>query len=477
MAASSDTTTDTDSTTIRANGATGASASANGKTEISKAELEAALEPKWRAPKVAGLITAEHHFARDEGDALYIYEKGVYRAKGERRIKALAKRLIPSSAWSTHLVNETIEYIRADARRLWEAPPLDVLNLENGLLDIKRRKLSAHTPEHLSWVQLPVCYDARARCPGWEKQIKETFPEDAVKAGTAWEIVAWLMLPLKTTQKALLLLGPGGSGKSTFLNALIAFLGGRNNVTGLSMQTLETVRFATARLIGKLANICPDLPSKHLETSDVFKKLTGGDFMIPGEYKFRDSFDFTSFVRLVFSANQPPQSKDASDAFFQRWYVLPFTTVYRGTKRECDQRKLHAKLTTPAELSGVLNRALDVLARVSRSGLTVTQSMRKAFLEFQEVTDPLAVVLAQKTVDSPKDFISCARLLDVCNDALHMNGNPLINRTSLGRELKRLRPKLKEVQRTVDGKPKVNCYLGIALRPEVEWGSRSRFGR
>ncbi|MDP8951045.1 MAG: hypothetical protein M3N18_02210, partial [Actinomycetota bacterium] len=32
---------------------------------------------------LAGAITSEHHFARDAGGKLYIYEEGVYRPDGE----------------------------------------------------------------------------------------------------------------------------------------------------------------------------------------------------------------------------------------------------------------------------------------------------------------------------------------------------------------------------------------------------------
>src|SRR5262249_26855104 len=153
------------------------------------------------------------------------------------------KHIVPGDEWSTTLARETTEYIRADAPRLWERPPLDQLNLLNGILDIRTRELRPHGPEYLSSVQLPVKYDGSEQCPAWYSQIAATFPEDSFE--TAFEIVALFMLPYTSIQKAILLRGGGGTGKSSFLSALTAFLGKRN-VSALSLQKLESNRFAAS---------------------------------------------------------------------------------------------------------------------------------------------------------------------------------------------------------------------------------------
>ena len=54
------------------------------------------------------------------------------------------------------------------------------------------------------------------------------------------------------------------------LRLLIAFLG-KGNTSGLSLHKLEADKFAASRLYGKLANICPDLPSEHLAGTSMFK--------------------------------------------------------------------------------------------------------------------------------------------------------------------------------------------------------------
>ena len=450
-------------------------ASANGTKRATEKKSSAGTSaPKADAPKAAGIAArieeANDHFAQDEGGKLYVYLNGVYRPTGEQHVRARVKKLVPGEQWTNHLANETVEYLRVDSPALWEQPPLDVISVANGLLDVHKRELTPFSPKHLTTAQLPVTYDPDATCPAWDKQIEETFPTDAVLSGLAWQTVAWLMVPFTSLQKALLLLGPGGTGKSTFLTALFAFLGRYRNVASMTLQRLENDRFGTSRLVGKLANICADLPSTHLETSSVFKAITGGD-PLPAEYKFRDSFDFIPFARLIFSANQPPRSKDATDAFFQRWWVVPFENVKRGTAQEISRRELDAKLAAPAELSGVLNRALDYLPDVLNHGLTVTESMRKAHEEFQKTTDPLSIWLDKNTIESPEALVPRAELLAAYNADADREGRTGMTQTAFGLALKQLRH-VTDTQRSVGGRLRTWCYLGIGLKARESTQSR-----
>lgn len=419
-------------------------------------------EKAWYPATVEWLIKDgvyfENYFAREPSGFLYVWERGCYRDTAEQRIRSLAKLIIPPALWSTKFVNETIALIKADSRPLWMRPPLDVLNLENGLLDLKTRELKPHTPDHLSMVQLPVRYDPNAKCPKWDAQVAATFPHDAV--GVAEEIVAWFMTPDTSRQKAILFLGPGGTGKSTWLTWLGNFLG-VNNISSVSLQHLEQNRFASYQLIGKLANICADLPSAHLFSTSIFRALTGGD-QISVERKFHQPFTYLPFTRLIFSANDPPQSEDATDAFFERWIVLNFTNVFRGKTNERKRKELDAELAAPEEMSGVFNKAL---ARLEHGqAITVSASMRESHDEFRKVTDPMAVWLAKRTINVPEGMIPPQELLDAYNHDAAEDKRALMQKTSFGIAMKRHRPDLKQGKRIYHGKPNTNCYLGIATR-------------
>lgn len=416
-------------------------------------------------PALAKAILATDHFAIDPGGKLYVYSGGAYRSNGAAHVAKRALELLDSwgesKKWSTHRAGEVTAYIATNAPELWERPPLDRINVKNGIVDIATKTLYAHTPDLLSGVQLPVTFDPEATCPAWEAFVSETFPADA--HDLAWEIPADLMQPDRSDQRSVLFTGEGGNGKSTYLRGLRAFIGKRN-VASMSLQKMESDRFAVAGLLGKLGNICADLPSAHLETTSTFKAITGGDTLY-GEYKHRDPFDFLPFSRLLFSANHFPRSSDSSHAFFRRWLVAPFERTFEGDEA-IPMEVLDARLAQPRELSGVLNKALAALPGLRKNGFTVSPTMRKAWEEFRETTDPFAVWLDQATASDPDGYVPRAALRKAYADHCRTAGHPMISDTAFGNAMRRLRPTLTFGQRTVDGKAGVWCYLGIRFNNE-----------
>jgi len=269
------------------------------------------------------------------------------------------------------------------------------------------------------------------------------------------------MRPDVSIQKAILLLGEGANGKSTYLAGVTAFLG-RSNVSSVSLHKLESDRFSVARLVGKLANICSDLPSNHLVGTSTFKALTGGDTML-AESKFKDSFEFMPYARLVFSANHAPASADSSYAFFRRWHVIPFIRTFEGAE-EIPRPEMDARLSNPRELSGVLNKALWALGLMQeQGGMIKSESMARAGDEFQRATDPVAVWLDCSTIEESAAFVSKKALLIAYNAAAEAAGRPPMTATAFGRILRRLRPNLQEGQRTVAGEL-AWVWLGLGLR-------------
>lgn len=413
--------------------------------------------------ELADMITVDSHFAVDPGGKLYVFQGGVYKPIGEsyikRRVKAILGALDVPQQWSSRKGEEVVKYIAVDAPQLWDRPDANVVNVENGLLDVRTRVLAPHSPTFLSPVQIPVEYDPAAHCPAWDKFIAEVFPEDT--EAIAWEVPAWLMTPDASIQKAILLTGDGANGKSTYLRAVLSFIG-KHNSSALSLHKLENDRFSAARLVGRLANICPDLPTTDLVSTSVFKAITGGDPLM-AEYKFKDSFEFIPYARLIFSANHPPKSQDASPAFFRRWLVVPFERTFTdGAPGTIPRDQLDATLSDPAELSGVLNKALEAIAAIRSRGLSESDSTRRAMDEFRQATDPLAVWLDRHAILRPDAVIAQDRLYREycrnCSDA----GRPTISKTAFGRAMKKLRPTVADYQRTVNG-ALAWCYVGIGL--------------
>jgi len=340
---------------------------------------KSASKPSTR--ELAEQLAAADSYAAG-GQQLYVFLNGCYKP-GERHLQQQIVELL-GHRWSKRKAEEIAAYLQITSPELWERPPLGVVNVPNGLLDVEARELGPHTPDHLSPVRIAAAYDSAAACPAIDDFLESTVPD---LIGQFTEIAGYLLIPDNRQQKAIMLKGQGGTGKTTALEVLSALLG-PENVSTIDLHRLEEDRFATADLYGVLANVFADLPSHALNSSSIFKSITGGDY-IRGERKHRDAFKFKPYARLLFSANETPPTADNSDAFFERWLILPFDRKHRGAGHE--DKTLLAKLTTSIELSGLLNAALDGLDRLRRQdGFSSTTTTDDAAERFRIDSDSAA---------------------------------------------------------------------------------------
>jgi putative DNA primase/helicase len=424
--------------------------------------------PRTLVRDLAAAITQNDYFARNGSGLIYVYREGVYRPTGEMRIRQQVKHLLIDhdcpEMWSRALAKEVVEFIALDVPELPDGPLTELINLENGLLRVKTRELLPHSHQWLSTVRIPIRFDPNATCPQIDRFVEEVFPQDAISLG--WEILGDLLTPDRSIQKAICLVGEGGNGKSAFLDLASTFVGAEN-VCHLSLQKLETERFSAARLYGKLANICPDLPSDRLSGSATFKAITGCD-RITAEFKYRDSFEFTPFARLLFSANQLPRTNDASQAFFDRWLIVPFPNRFRHTLRDMPRNILQRQLSTPSELSGALNKALEALQRVRRScRFTEPTESRLEVQRYQAANDAMVAWLEQHTTMSCDATVLQSQLHAAYASHCRQRGRRPASKQAFGRMLRALRPQIKPIQRVVAGR-RTWVYAGIALRGAAE---------
>ena len=335
----------------------------------------------------AELLAEERFITHRDAHIIYVYRGGVYRPWGEEAIRGACREKLGELAREGH-VYEVVEAVRERTFRdpeLFNSPPPNLVCVENGILDILTGELRPHDPDMVFLAKVPVRYDPQARCPGILRFLEEVCP-DPQDALVLLEFGGYCLYRRYDFQQALMLVGEGGTGKSTWLGVLRELLG-RENVSGLSLQRLTRSRFAPAELFGRLANIFPDLPSEGVEDTGVFKALTGGDY-ITAERKFRHPFSFVNQAKLLFSANQIPPTRDLSDAYFRRWVIISFNQVIPPERRD---PRLLEKLATPEELSGLLNLLLKALRRALRRGcLGYARSTEEVRQEYLRRSDPEA---------------------------------------------------------------------------------------
>jgi putative DNA primase/helicase len=133
----------------------------------------------------------------------------------------------------------------------------------------------------------------------------------ATMFGTGWKY-----------QRAVLLQGLERTGKSVVLEIMTAMMPANAVATLPPHQWGE--RFALTSLVGKVLNICGELPEDAMISGSQFKGIVTGETQ-RSEFKGVDSFEFKPLASHWFASNHLPRSKDTSGGFTRRWIIFEFT--------------------------------------------------------------------------------------------------------------------------------------------------------
>lgn len=302
------------------------------------------------------------------GESFLIYENGVYNISGEKE----AGRIIMDYMLPNYCIMASIR----DCRDQWDilvSKDFDdfnrnpyLVNVRNGLLDIRDMSFKEHTPSYLSTVQLNVEYNPQVDCPQFKKFLNEVL--DCKLIPLVQEIVGYLLTTNTASQKAFVFWGPARTGKSTLLWVVEYLLLGKKNVSNIPWQEIGD-KFKTAELLGKLANVFSDLPSKSIDDTGIFKVVTGEDYLM-AEKKNKNPFKFKPFARLVFSCNELPRNYvDRTEGFYRRLIIVPFN-------RQIEKSKIDKalKYKFQREKEGILNWALEGLKRLYENNFEFSEN-------------------------------------------------------------------------------------------------------
>ncbi len=318
---------------------------------------------------------------KDNGDIIiYNEEEGIYSGEADIYLSAEIERRLGEKAINLQ-VKEILSSIQRQTyydREELENQPKNLRPVGNGIWDITKKELISFSPKYVYINKNPHNHISTAQCPKFKKFLGEVLEEEKERL-VAQEWMGYCLLNDVRFEKALLLYGDGENGKSLLCNVIRYFLG-RKNCASISLQYLESNPFAPARLFGKSANIFADLPKKALSQTSVFKMTVSGD-PISGEKKGKDSFEFTPYLKQMFSCNEPPRTPDRTRGFFRKWLILNFKQHFPEGDPRRDEN-LFEKLKTSEEMEGILIFALEGLYRlIEQKGFTQHMT-RKEVEEF-----------------------------------------------------------------------------------------------
>jgi phage/plasmid-associated DNA primase len=213
-----------------------------------------------------------------------------------------------------------------------------------------------------------------------------------------------------------------------------------------------------------MVNTFADLKADKLTSTGMFKTLVSGD-SIRAQKKYGQPFSFRNVAKLIFSANKIPDSDDKSYAYYRRWVILSFDKLFEGQSKDTG---LINKLTTPEELSGLLNLALIALKQLHKNGGFKDVAVEKIRKEYEENSNTVKAFLQDKcAVDltAPEYYTLTTNVYNEYLLACKEKSEKPLEMNMFGKELAK-QGIVKERSRGRAG-DREYYYIGIKLRSEL----------
>jgi len=409
---------------------------------------------KFKPREFANTLRNDYNFlTMDETETIYVQNSSMYKAKGESFIRQKVEKLLPSDHTQpkkvkSDVVDSVMDSTRIEREDFKEDPRY--INLENGVYDIVEEKFFESKDGFIFRHEIPVKYDSDADCIKIKNFLHDLVRDEDVKI--IQELIGYCLYRDYPIAKAFMLYNTGQNGKTTFLNMLEKFLG-KNNVANPSIHDLLNNRFSKVELFGKLANINGDLDPDALESTGTFKRLTGGD-TVRGERKYQSSFKFKNYAKLIYSANELPNTDDDTDAFFRRWVIIDFPYKFTGVEGDGNKMinpDILDEICTDDEFSGLLNWALDGLKRVlDNNGFTETKTTQEIKEKWLMKSDSLKAFCELFVERDPDSCITKEKFFEVYRNYCYRANLRFKNRMKIGHQLPDILSVLPE-RRTLNG--------------------------
>jgi len=302
-----------------------------------------------------GVYYKDEYYLKASESYSYIYDDGYYKFIGKKELKQKINEDTKYKCTNNLLNNfyemsQVICFHQEDAFK----PEKGYLNLNNGILDVKNKKLIDHHPKYFFKYKLDHDYVPDAKCDNWLKFLFQIFDGNKDLIELSQMIFGYTLIGgYPWLHKAFVLYGSGRNGKSVYLSTLKHMIGS-NNYSSVPIDKLN-LPFSAVLLDGRIANITGEVTT-NIINSDSFKTAVGGEELIVS-HKNQGEYMLPVESRFFFAANKMPNFKDSTIGAFEKLCIIPFN---RYIKPEDRIDSYESKFLYP-EMSGIINWALEGL--------------------------------------------------------------------------------------------------------------------
>ncbi|TAJ12292.1 MAG: hypothetical protein EPO68_13790, partial [Planctomycetota bacterium] len=267
------------------------------------------------------------------------------------------------------------------------------LNVANGTIDLRSGELHPHAREHLCTKIAEVEFDPAARNAQLDEFIRAATRGDDEYAAHIWRLIGYTLVGEKRDDVVILLLGPGNTGKTTLLEALLAALGDYGTVIAFEVLLLQQRAGSSptpelAKLRGMRFVKAAEAPERAELNASMIKAISGGE-TVSARGMYQTPIEFRPQFVLWMASNFAPRINAADSGARRRLVVLPFEQVVDG--EDIDTKLRHA-LQAPDVRAAILAGAVRGALEWQKHGLGSSPPAERATTSFWEgvaVTDLL----------------------------------------------------------------------------------------
>lgn len=386
----------------------------------------------WDGRRWVEDATCEVH-RRAQETVRAIYEEATRESDPDLR-KALALHAMRSEASSriAAMIREAEARpgVAVDPGAFDEDPWL--LNVENGVIDLRTGKLLAHDRARMVTKLAPATYEPDVTCPRWQRFLEEAQPDAEVRAYLQRH-VGYGLTGVIREHAFPVHYGKGRNGKGTFVNTIQGMLGDyacdlpaeslmarRGEAHPTDRTILFGMRFASASETKE--NCSLDIP--------LVKRLTGGD-PITARRMHEDFWTFFPTHKLVLLTNHKPVIRETKDAIWQRVHLVPWNVQFTGERQDTS---LPEKLK--AEAAGILAWAVRGCLEWQRIGLAPPEAVLAATATYREDEDLLGAFLIDRCVLGEVCNVGATDLFTAYKEWAEENNEPVLTQKKFGTALK-----------------------------------------
>ena len=372
---------------------------------------------RWHPGRERWMVWSGSRWALDDaGEALrttkdvaasWMLRDAVVKAKSAAELRGFelhAKRSGSASARVAMLRLAQAEQGMSVATDQWDADPW-LLNVANGVLDLRTGRLQAHRPGEYQTKLAPVAYDPDARAPVFERFLEQALPANDVRAFVARSL-GYALTGVVREHVLPVWYGAGGNGKGTLQNAVSGVLGDYAKAVpaDLMMRRTGGDQHPTERamLMGlRLAFASETEAGRQLAESTV-KSLTGGD-PITARFMRQDFFTFLPSHKLILSTNHRPIIRGNDAGIWRRVRLVPWETTPRTIDTTLGEQLAR-------EGPGILRWLVEGCLAWQRDGLGSAASIDEATRAYRHEQDVCSAFLEECTTRTADAKTSSAEL-------------------------------------------------------------------